>query len=62
MVFTKDDIQTLINVVIANPTQVDLLPRSYATQGFVVFDTAQAKKNKAITIPPLSSGSIWMST
>jgi hypothetical protein len=36
IVFTKDDICILINVVITNPTKARLLPRSCATQGFVL--------------------------
>jgi hypothetical protein len=36
IVLTIDDIHTLINVVIVDPTHVDLLPRSYTTQRFVV--------------------------
>jgi hypothetical protein len=43
-VFTKDGICTLVNVVIANPTRTNLLPRSCATKGFVAFDVAQAKE------------------
>jgi hypothetical protein len=43
-VFTKDGICTLADVVIANLTQVDLLPQSCATQGFVTSDVVQAKK------------------
>jgi hypothetical protein len=43
-VLTKNDIHTLVDVVIANPTPLDLLPRSCATQGFDVFDVVQAKK------------------
>ncbi len=41
---TKDGIHTLINVVIANPTQTDLFPQSCATQGFAIFDAAQTKE------------------
>ncbi len=41
---TKDGIHTLTNVVIADPTQVDLFPRSCATQGFSTLDVAQAKE------------------
>jgi hypothetical protein len=37
-------IRTLANVVIADLTRTDLLPQSYATQGFVAFDAAQAKE------------------
>jgi hypothetical protein len=44
IVFTKDDICTLANVVIINPMGVDLFPRSYATQRFVVSNVVQTKK------------------
>jgi hypothetical protein len=37
-VLTKDNICTLANVVIVDPTQIDLLPQSYIVQGFVAFD------------------------
>jgi hypothetical protein len=43
-VFTKDDICTLVNVVIIDPTQVDLFPQSCATQRFVISNAIQAKK------------------
>jgi hypothetical protein len=43
-VFTKDGIRTLADVVIADPMQLDLFPRSCATQGFVALDAAQAKE------------------
>jgi hypothetical protein len=38
IVFTKDGIRDLVDVVIANSTWADLLSRSFATQGFVAFD------------------------
>jgi hypothetical protein len=38
IMLTKDDIHTLANVVISDPTRVDLLPQSCVTLGFVVFD------------------------
>ncbi len=41
---TKDDIHTLINIVIVDLMRVDLFPYSYITQGFVVLDLAQAKE------------------
>jgi len=44
IVFTKDGIHTLANVVSANLTWTDLFPRSCATQGFVIFDVSQAKE------------------
>jgi hypothetical protein len=43
-VFTKDDIRTLVNVAILNPTRANLLPRSSATQGFVASNVVQAKE------------------
>jgi len=43
-VFTKDGICTLANIVIADPMQADLLPQSYATQGFAASNVAQAKE------------------
>jgi hypothetical protein len=44
MLLTKDDICTLINIIITNPMQADLLPRSCITQGIDASDTAQTKK------------------
>jgi hypothetical protein len=44
IVFTKNDIRTLVDIVIANPMQVDLLPQSCTIQGFATFDVAQAKE------------------
>jgi hypothetical protein len=44
IMFTKDDIHTLVDVVVVDPTRVDLLPRSCATQRFVVFNVAQTKE------------------
>jgi hypothetical protein len=38
IVLTKDNIHTLVNVVIVDPTWTDLLPRPYTTQGFAAFD------------------------
>jgi hypothetical protein len=43
-VFTKDEIRTLINVVIVDSTQANLLCQSCVTQGFVAFETTQAKE------------------
>jgi hypothetical protein len=42
-VITKDGIHTLANIVIVDPTWMDLLIWSYATQGFIAFEGAQAK-------------------
>jgi hypothetical protein len=44
IVLTKNDIRTLIYVVIVDPTQVDLFFQSYIIQRFVAFAKAQAKK------------------
>jgi hypothetical protein len=41
---TKDGIRTLANVVVVDPTQAYLLPRSCTTQGFTIFNVAQAKE------------------
>jgi hypothetical protein len=43
IVLTKDGVCILIDVVIANPTQANLLRKSCATQGFDTFDMTQAK-------------------
>jgi hypothetical protein len=44
IVFTKNDIHTLIDVVIVDPMWVNLFPWSCATQRFVTFDAAQVKE------------------
>jgi hypothetical protein len=44
IMFTKHNIHTLTNVVIIDPTWMDLFPRFFATQRFVAFDAAQAKE------------------
>ncbi len=46
IVFTKNGIHTLVDVVIADSTQANLFPWSYATQRFVAFNVAQAKKKE----------------
>jgi hypothetical protein len=46
----KDDIRTLANVVIANPTRVDLLPQSCTSQRFVASNAAQAKEMNYLKI------------
>jgi len=43
-VFTKNDICTLVNIAIANPIWMDLLPWSCTTQGFVTSNAVQANK------------------
>jgi hypothetical protein len=60
-VFTKDGIRTLIDVVIADPTQADLLCRSYTIQKFVAFEVIQAKERNYCdqtshwSIPPFNN-------
>jgi hypothetical protein len=44
IVLTKNDIRILANIVIANPTWVDLLPQSCAIQRFVASNAVQAKE------------------
>jgi hypothetical protein len=44
IVVTKDGIHTLTNVVIINPTRVDLFPWSYTTPGFTTSNASQAKE------------------
>jgi hypothetical protein len=44
IVFSKDDIRTLTNIIIADPMQKKLFPRSCATQGFVTLDVVQTKE------------------
>jgi hypothetical protein len=44
IVITKDDIRTLADVIIVDPTRVNLLHRSCVTQGFVASHTTQAKE------------------
>jgi hypothetical protein len=43
-VFTKNGIHTLVDVVIPDPMQADLFPRSCATEKFVASDATQAKE------------------
>jgi hypothetical protein len=42
--FTKDDIYTLVNVIITDPIRMNLFPRSYTTQRFVSSDDTQVKE------------------
>ncbi len=45
VVITKYGIRTLTDVVITNPTQTNLLPQFYTTQGFAASNTVQAKES-----------------
>jgi len=44
IMFTKDGIRTLIDIVVVDPTWVDLFPGACATQGFAAFDVVQFTK------------------
>jgi hypothetical protein len=44
IVFTKDGIHTLTNIVIVNPTQANLFPQFHAIQKFATSDATQAQK------------------
>jgi hypothetical protein len=44
IVFIKNEIRTLIYIVIVNPTHVDLLPQSCTIQRFAISNATQAKK------------------
>jgi len=58
IVFTKDGIRTLVDVIIADPTCVDLLIRSCKTQGCVAFDATQTTKKVIAINTPLIDSSI----
>ncbi len=68
IVVTKDGICTLVDIVIANPTQANLFPQFYAIQGFFTFDVAQAKERSyhnshpTNQFLPLTNLSIWLLT
>jgi hypothetical protein len=67
IVFTKGAICTLINIVIVNPTQIDLFPRSCTTQGLVASNATRAKEknycNQHLTdIPFFNNWTIWLFT
>ncbi len=51
---TKDDIHTLINVVIVDPTRTNLFPRSCTIQRFIAFDAVQAKKRSYRDLHPIN--------
>jgi hypothetical protein len=45
IVLIKDGIHTLVDIVIIDPTRVDLFPQSCITQGFVSLDAVQVKES-----------------
>jgi hypothetical protein len=46
IMFTKDGIPTLADIVIANPMQANLFPQFCIIQGFGTFDVAPAKERR----------------
>jgi hypothetical protein len=66
IVLTKDGICTLFNIIIADPTWMDLLRWSCAIQSFVVYEVTQVKKRSyhhwhpTNHFPPFSNWSVWM--
>jgi len=44
IMFIKDDIHTLVDVVIINPMHADLLFQCCTTQGFIASNVVQAKE------------------
>jgi len=65
IVLTKNGIHTLANVIIVDPTQAYLFPRSCTTQKFVASNAIQAKERNQHPIDqlrPFNNWSIWMST
>ncbi len=55
---TKDDIHTLVDIIIIDPMWANLLPQTCETQRFVAFDAAQAKKKSYMTNTPLINSSL----
>jgi len=44
IIFTKDGVHTLVNLITIKPTQVDILVRSYLTQGFIASKAIHTKE------------------
>ncbi len=44
IMFTKDGIRTLADVIITDPMRTNLLPQSCTTQGFTTLDETKAKE------------------
>jgi hypothetical protein len=53
IVFTKDDIRTVVDIVIVDSTWAYLLARSCAIQGFVALDLTQIKERKYYNQHPI---------
>jgi hypothetical protein len=58
ILLTKDDIHTLTNIFIADPMWADLLPKSCATQGYVVLMWLKPKKRTIMIDIPLINSSL----
>jgi hypothetical protein len=58
IVFTKDGIHTLANVVIIDLMWVDLFPQFCATQRFVASNVVQTKKRTIVNDTPLINSSL----
>jgi hypothetical protein len=56
--FTKDGIHTLVDVIIIDPTRMNLFPSSCEAQRFVAFDASQAKEKSYMTNTPLINSSL----
>jgi hypothetical protein len=56
-VLTKNGIHTLTKVIVANPTQANLLKKSCVIQGFVASNAAQAKERNYCSDAPLINSS-----
>ncbi len=44
IIFTKNGVHTLVNFITIKPTQVDILVRSYSTQGFIASKATYTKE------------------
>jgi hypothetical protein len=53
IVFTKNEIRTLVDIVIADSMHADLFPQSCTTQGFATSDAVQAKKKSYYNWHPI---------
>jgi len=44
IIFTKDGVRTLVNLITIKPTQVNILVRSYSTEGFIASKAIHTKE------------------
>jgi hypothetical protein len=59
IVLTKDDICTLIDIIIIDPTRMDLLFRFCTTQGFVAYNGFKSKNRVIVTNTSLINSSLY---